>query len=147
MSAKLTIGFLGAGRMGTALAKGFIQAGLVAADQIIASDPMAAACAEFGKEVGARTTTSNVEVVKFAKVLLLAVKPDQVGGVLGEIREHFTNQPLLISIAAGVPLAKLEGALNPGARAIRVMPNTPALVGASASAYAAGKSALPEDGQ
>src|SRR5258706_1195180 len=72
MSAKLTIGFLGAGRMGTALAKGFIQAGLVAADQIIASDPVAGACADFGKEVGARTTASNVEVVKFAKVLLFA---------------------------------------------------------------------------
>jgi pyrroline-5-carboxylate reductase len=147
MSAKLTIGFLGAGRMGTALAKGFIQAGLVTADQIIASDPMTGACADFGKEVGARTTASNLEVVKFANVLLLAVKPDQVGGVLGEIREHFTAQHLLISIAAGVPLAKLEGGLSMGARAIRVMPNTPALVGASATAYAAGKSALPEDGQ
>src|SRR3954447_3318648 len=139
MSAKLTIGFLGAGRMGTALAKGFIQAGLVTADQIIASDPMAGACAEFGKEVGAKTTASNVEVAKFAKVLILAVKPHQVGEVLGEIREHFTDQHLLISIAAGVPLAKLEGGLGAGARAIRVMPNTPALVGTSATAYAAGK--------
>src|SRR4051794_3524025 len=108
MSAKLTIGFLGAGKMGTALARGFIHAGLVAADQIIASDPVSATCAEFAKAVGARTTPSNIEVAKFARVLVLAVKPDQVVGVLGEIRGQFTDQHLLISIAAGVPLAKLE---------------------------------------
>ncbi len=145
MSATLTIGFLGAGRMGTALAQGFIQAGLAAADQIMASDPAPAACADFGKQVGARTTASNVEVAKFARVLLLAVKPDQVAGVLGDIQGEFTKQHLLISIAAGVPLAKLESGLGEGARVIRVMPNTPALVGASATAYAPGKSALPED--
>jgi pyrroline-5-carboxylate reductase len=147
MSAQLTIGFLGAGRMGTALAKGFIHAGLAGADQIIASDPLAAACADFGKQVGAKTTSSNLEVVKFANVILLAVKPDQVAGVLGEVRSAFTKHHLLISIAAGVPLAKLEAGLGEGARVIRVMPNTPALVGASATAYAAGKSALPEDSQ
>src|SRR5258707_8588161 len=118
MSAKLTIGFLGAGRMGTALARGFIQAGLVTAEQIIASDPMAAESAAFGKEVGAKTTSSNAEVVKFAKVLILAVKPDQVAGVLEEIRGEFTEKHLLVSIAAGVPLAKLEGGLGAGARVI-----------------------------
>jgi pyrroline-5-carboxylate reductase len=146
MSAKLTIGFLGAGKMGTALARGFIKAGLVNAKEIIASDPNAAACAEFAKQVGARTTGSNVAVVKFAKVLILAVKPDQVAGVLGEIRGEFTEQHLLISIAAGVSLAKLEGALGAEARVIRVMPNTPALVGASATAFAPGKAARPQDG-
>jgi pyrroline-5-carboxylate reductase len=147
MSERLTIGFLGAGRMGTALARGFIQAGLVAADQITASDPVASACADFAKQSGARTTASNVEVAKFARVLLLAVKPDYVAGVLGEIRGEFTKQHLLISIAAGVPLAKLEAGLGESARVIRVMPNTPALVGASATAYAPGKFALSEDAQ
>jgi pyrroline-5-carboxylate reductase len=147
MSAKLTIGFLGAGKMGTALARGFIHAGLVKAGQIIASDPVAAAREAFGRDVGAKITTSNVEVVKFASVLLLAVKPDQVAGVLEEIRGQFTEKHLLISIAAGVPLAKLEAGLGGKARVIRVMPNTPALVGSSATAYAAGKAALAEDGE
>ena len=147
MPAKLTIGFLGAGKMGTALASGFIRAGLVTAQQIIASDPVEAASSSFAKEVGAKTTAFNLDVLKFANVLLLAVKPDQVSGVLAEIRDHFTEKHLLISICAGVPLAKLEAGLGGGARVIRVMPNTPALVGASATAFALGKSATPEDGE
>src|SRR5579871_1326940 len=147
MSAKLTIGFLGAGRMGTALAKGFVKAGLVAAKQIIASDTVDAALQAFGKETGAKTVASNTEVAKFAKVLFLAVKPDQTAAVLADIRGLFTPEHLLVSIAAGVPIAKLEAGLNPGARVIRVMPNTPALVGASATAYALGKSASARDGE
>ena len=95
--------------------------------------------------MGAKITTDNAEVVKFASVLLLAVKPDQVTTVLNEIRGDFTEKHLLISIAAGVTIAKLEGALGTGARVVRVMPNTPALVGASATAYAPGKNALGED--
>jgi pyrroline-5-carboxylate reductase len=147
MSAKLTIGFLGAGKMATALARGFIRAGLVTAGDVIASDPSEAARASFAKEVGAKTTASNPEVAKFADVLVLAVKPDQVGGVLADIRDGFTPKHCLISIAAGVPLAKLEAGLGTGARLIRVMPNTPALVGASATGFALGKSALLEDGE
>ena len=145
MSAKFSIGFLGAGKMGSALARGFVRAGIVAADQIIASDPVESARTGFAREVGARVAGSNAEVAACANVLLLAVKPDQVGGVLAEIRGHITEQHLLISIAAGVPLAKLEEGLGAKARVIRVMPNTPALVSASATAYALGKSTLPED--
>ena len=147
MSSKLTIGFLGAGKMATALARGFIKAGLVTTSQVTASDPSAAARAAFAKEVGAKTTTSNAEVVKSAAVLVLAVKPDQIGGVLAEIRELLTEKHCVISIAAGVPLAKLEAGLGAGARVIRVMPNTPALVGASATGFAMGKAARPEDGE
>jgi pyrroline-5-carboxylate reductase len=147
MPSKLTIGFLGAGKMATALAKGFIRAKLVTPKQIIASDPLSAATAAFAKEVGSKTTASNAEVAKFADVLVLAVKPDQVSGVLADIRDRFTEKHLLISIAAGVPIAKMEASLGGTARVIRVMPNTPALVGASASAYALGKSARPEDGE
>jgi pyrroline-5-carboxylate reductase len=145
MASALTIGFLGAGKMATALARGFIRAKLVTARQLIAGDISEPACAAFAKEVGARTTAYNPDVVKFADVLVLAVKPDQVAGVLAEIRETFTEKHLLLSIAAGVSLAKLEAGLGAGARLIRVMPNTPALVGASASAFAPGKSALPVD--
>jgi pyrroline-5-carboxylate reductase len=147
MSSRLTIGFLGAGKMATALAKGFIRAGLVAADDVLASDPSRAACAAFVKDVGARATSSNADVAKSCGVLFLAVKPDHVSSVLAEIRESFTPKHLLLSIAAGVPLARLESVLGASARLIRVMPNTPALVGASASAFTPNHAALPEDSQ
>ena len=145
MAAKLTIGFLGAGKMATALAKGFVAAGLTTAKQIIASDPVDAARKYFSKETGAKTTNSNLEVVRFADVLVLAVKPGNVAELLQEMRENFTQKHLLISIAAGVPIAKLEGGLSNSARVIRVMPNTPALVGSSATAFALGKSANADD--
>jgi pyrroline-5-carboxylate reductase len=146
MAEKLKVGFLGAGKMATALAKGFINTGLVSARELMASDPSEAACEAFARETGARTTAFNPDVVKFAPVLVLAVKPNQAGVVLEEINPHFTDQHVLLSIAAGVPLSRLEAELRPEARLVRVMPNTPALIGAGASAYALGESALPEDG-
>jgi pyrroline-5-carboxylate reductase len=147
MASNLTIGFLGAGKMATALAKGFIQAKLLTAQQVIASDPVEAARAAFGREVGAKVTGFNPDVVGFSSVLVLSVKPDQVDSVLGEISRHLGDRHLVISIAAGIPLERLESHLNEQARVIRVMPNTPALVGCSASAFALGKSATGEDGQ
>ena len=145
MAAKLTIGFLGAGKMATALGKGFIQAGLAGPKQVVASDPSPAAGAAFVKSTGGRLVDSNSAVVRSASVLILAVKPDQVANVLAEIRGEISANHLLISIAAGVPLAKLETGLDENARVIRVMPNTPALLGASASAFAAGKAARAAD--
>jgi len=147
MASKSNIGFIGAGKMATALAKGFVRAELVTAKDIIASDPYDVARKQFVAELKAKATVSNLEVAESATVLILATKPDQVGGALAEIRGAFTDKHLLISIAAGVTLARLEGALPAGARVIRVMPNTPALVGAGASAYALGKNATPADGE
>jgi pyrroline-5-carboxylate reductase len=145
MSCAIKIGFVGAGKMATALAKGFITAGLVQADEVIASDVHEPARAAFTAETGARTTGFNPDVMKFSNVVFLAVKPAYVLEALKEIRAQFTERHLLISIAAGIPLAKLETSLPDGARVVRVMPNTPALVGASASGYALGKAATKED--
>jgi pyrroline-5-carboxylate reductase len=145
MPAALTIGFFGAGKMAIALAKGFVRAKLIEANRIIAGDPFEAARAGFAREVGAKTVASNVEVLQAARVVFLAVKPDQVDEALKGVRGAFTARHLLVSIAAGVPLARLEGGLTEPARVIRVMPNTPALVGVSATAYAPGRHATAED--
>ena len=118
MADSLTLGFIGAGKMASALAKGFVRAQLLAPEQIIASDLAEPALTAFAAEVGARTTAWNPGVVQAARVLILAVKPVQVSSVLAEIRDHFTQDHLLISIAAGVPLAKLEGALGDGETAL-----------------------------
>jgi pyrroline-5-carboxylate reductase len=145
MAAQFTIGFLGAGKMATALARGFLNAKLVKANQLSAADPFDAARKHFAAETGAKTFAVNLEVTKAANVLILATKPDQVAAALAEISGAFTPKHLLISIAAGVTIAKLENALPAGARVIRVMPNTPALVGAGASGFALGKNASVAD--
>jgi pyrroline-5-carboxylate reductase len=145
MAAKTTIGFLGAGKMAAALGRGFVRAGLADPEGIIASDPVAPAREAFAREVGGRNTASNAEVVAAAQVLILAVKPDQVAAVLAEIQPKFTTRHLLISIAAGVPISRLEAALGAQARVVRVMPNTPALLGASATGFALGHAATAED--
>ena len=147
MAAPLKIGFLGAGKMATALAKGFINAKLVKPAQITAADPYESARKHFAAETGAKTVSDNKSAAKVATVLFLATKPDQTGAALAEISEAFTEKHLLISIAAGVTLTKLEGGLPDGARVIRVMPNTPALVGAGASAFAVGKHATAADAE
>src|SRR5262245_6043011 len=109
MRADLNIGFLGAGKMASALAKAFVQAGLVGAEQILASDPAPSARTHFGQSVGAQTTAFNPDVANFAPVLVLAVKPDQVDELLAELQPHLTDRHLVVSIAAGVTLTSMEG--------------------------------------
>lgn len=145
MGNTLRIGFLGAGKMASALASGLVKASVSTARDLIASDVIEDARTAFAKAVGCRVTASNVEVAESADVLILAVKPDQISGVLKEMAGHIDDRHLIISIAAGVTIARLESHLREGIRIVRVMPNTPALVGASATAFALSQSAGPED--
>ena len=145
---RVSIGFLGAGKMATALARGVINAGVVSAGDVIASDPIGTAREAFAQATGAQVTERNSEVVAASDVVVIAVKPDQVVGLLGELSADWnTGRHLVVSIAAGVTLARMEAAGPAGLRVIRVMPNTPALVGASASAFAVGSSATRADAQ
>lgn len=141
-----TIGFLGSGKMATALAKGFVASGRVTAEHLSASDPVKAARDAFARETGGRVSAANNDIVATSDVLVLAVKPDQISDLLAEIQPQLEKRHLLVSIAAGIPLAKLEAGA-PGARCVRVMPNTPALVGASASAFAIGSEATRADAE
>lgn len=138
-------GFIGAGRMATALARGLLAAHLATKDQILASDPLPAAAESFGEETGCRVVPHNRDVAAHATVLFLAVKPQQMAAVLSELRPHLTPAHLVISIAAGVTLSTMAAALGDGPRLVRVMPNTPCLVGAGASGYCLGPGATAED--
>lgn len=139
------VGFVGAGRMATALAKGLIDSGFVPAERVVASDVSAEARRAFSEATGARTAEKNAEVVR-AEVVFLAVKPQQMQGLLRELAVDAKHSTLFVSVAAGVPIAIYTKALGEEARVIRVMPNTPALVGAGASAYSLGGGATVADG-
>jgi pyrroline-5-carboxylate reductase len=133
--ARRRIGFIGSGKMGTALVRGILSAGLADAAQVTASDPVAEAREKLRKETGVRVTDSNADVVRSSEVVVLAVYPQVVPRVLPEIAPLVTDNHLMVSIAAGITTRQLLEALGSSRRVVRVMPNTPALVGAGAAAY------------
>jgi pyrroline-5-carboxylate reductase len=141
----LAVGFLGAGQMATALATGWARAGLLDAARSRASDPFPAARTRFEQATGVKAVATNVAVAAACDVLILAVKPQVMAAVLAEIRPHIAARHLVVSIAAGVTLQTLAEALGSQTRLVRVMPNTPCLVGASATGYAAGAAATEAD--
>jgi pyrroline-5-carboxylate reductase len=141
---KRRLGFLGGGAMGEALAAGALAAGVPAA-QLAVADPDPSRREHLGREHGIATHADNGAVVDASDVVVLAVKPGLVGAVLADLPEAAAARPLWLSIAAGVPIARLEDALPAGARVVRAMPNTPALVGAGATAYVANAAATEED--
>ena len=110
----------------------------------MASDPREARRRELD-ERGVRTSASNLEVARFAELLVLATKPQVFDRMLTEIASGTGPDTLVVSIAAGIPIAAIESQLAPGTRVIRTMPNTPALVGAGATAIAPGTHVSDED--
>ena len=132
--------------MATALAKGVGNTGLVLPDNLIASDPVSAGREAFAQVLGCETTGSNADVLAKAKVIVLAFKPHQLNEATEPVRDQFDESHLVISILAGVRLAKLAEACGGQARVVRVMPNTPALVGEGACGYALGQAATADDG-
>jgi pyrroline-5-carboxylate reductase len=141
----LTVGFVGAGQMATALAKGFIAAGSLTPDSIVAFDVVRAAVDRFVEQTGGRSALSNKDVAANAKVVFLAVKPQQMSQALEEIRAAVTPEHLIVSIAAGISLKKIATGLGHETRLIRVMPNTPCLIRLGASAFCRGPHATNED--
>ena len=144
---KERIGFIGGGKMAEALAKGIINASLSSVDKIIASDVDKKRCQILEKDTGIKTTQENKKVTSESDIIILAVKPNIIGSILKELKNDITPKHLVVSIAAGIPLDFIESALNKGCRVVRVMPNTPCLVGETAAGYALGKAATQDDGE
>jgi len=135
------IGFIGAGNMGSALIEAINRAKL--AESIIAFDPNQESLLKLKEKFSIKKAQNNLEVVKFADIIFLAVKPFLVEEVLNEINRSNdmldnNNNKLFISIAAGVKLKTMEDIL-PKSKIIRVMPNTPCFVGEMAAGFALGK--------
>lgn len=139
------LGFIGCGQMARALANGFRRAGKASAGDFLGSDVVEAARLAFAQETGGRAVSDNRAVAANSDVLILAVKPQVMAPILAELQPSVTPAHLVISIAAGIPLAALAAGLGSDRRLVRVMPNTPCLVGASASGFALGGTATDED--
>jgi pyrroline-5-carboxylate reductase len=144
MVASKRLGFIGGGNMGEALIKGLLQSGRFDANRIRVSDISQARLNHLRDTYQVSISADNEELAEASDVIVLAVKPQHVGDVLAETHASFGHLPLLISIAAGVPIASLEQKLAKPVPVVRVMPNAPALVLAGVSAIAGGTHTTPE---
>lgn len=133
----MSVGFIGAGRMAFAMIRGFINQKMVAPQQIIASD-IDGRSREQIRQLGASVTPCNQETATKSDILFLSVKPQVISNVLSEIKPVLSDRTLVISVAAGVEISTIQGVLGESVRVIRVMPNTPMLIGKGASGFARG---------
>jgi pyrroline-5-carboxylate reductase len=130
--------------MAQALLDGMLHAGVADAGRLYAADPSAERREVFALRIAGNSLSNNTELAHTCDVVVLAVKPNVVPVAAGQIVRAITPAKLIVSIAAGVKLSALAGMLHTD-RLIRVMPNTPALIGAGASAYCRGAGATDED--
>ncbi len=142
--AKERIGFLGAGQMAEAIARGIVSAKMAEPSMLIASDPDAARRDLF-REMGARAGEDNLAVVKEADTLIIAVKPQTLAELLTQIGSVLREKQRIISICAGVPTTVIEAASKRKLRVVRAMPNLPMRVRMGATALCPGKHATAQD--
>jgi pyrroline-5-carboxylate reductase len=157
MNVKKKLGFIGAGNMAEALARGLVENKVFKASELIASDVDAARRRKLKGALKIEVTTDNLTVLNSSRAVLFAVKPQTIDAVLTELaragegeghggsRKSGLGAKLFVSIAAGVTLGRLEGALGGHAHVIRVMPNAPAMVGQGMAALVRGRNATRAD--
>jgi pyrroline-5-carboxylate reductase len=139
------IGFVGAGNMAGALAKGLLATKRHRVRDLWASDADPRQLARFVRAHGVGRAPDNGALVAGSEIVVLAVKPQVMPEVLATIRPHVTRRHLFVSIAAGIPTARLEAGLGGRVRVVRAMPNTPALVGTGITVVVRGKHASAAD--
>ncbi len=140
-----TIAFLGSGNMAEALVKGLLRANVAEPGEIVCSDRREERGPELTQRYGVHFTRSNRDAVERSDIVILSVKPQVMNKLLDEIAPALDQRKLVISIAAGVPIAAIERRVGHGVRIVRTMPNTPALVGAGATALSGGEHATEGD--
>ena len=156
----LKIGFIGAGNMARAILGGAVRTGIVTPEATLVADLSAEQTARLAGETGCRVAADNAEVARESDLIIFATKPHQVAAICDEIRAFTRPDQLFVSICAGLRTATIEAALggdntapqtgmsaaqSSAHRVVRVMPNTPALIGRGAAAVAGGAAASPAD--
>lgn len=141
----MKVGFIGCGNMATAMIGGILKDGLYSKEEIIVSNLTEAGSKRSKEKLGVVTTLSNREVVEKSKVIFLAVKPQFYEEVINEVKDLFTLEHLVISICPGKTLAWLEEKCGLPLRIVRMMPNTPAMVGAGMTGVTPNERVTEED--
>ncbi len=140
-----TIAFIGAGNMASSLIGGLVAKGWQA-DHLFVSDPVQEQCQRLAAAYGVQACRDNNTAVAQADVLILAIKPQVMRDVLLGIQDAVNQKhPLVISIAAGIPLSAITDILGSGIAVVRCMPNTPAMVGMGATGLIANKQTSMDD--
>jgi pyrroline-5-carboxylate reductase len=142
---ELKIAFIGAGNMAEALINGLAQSGIISAERIHISDVNSGRMAELAQRYGVIAHDENSAAARESQVCILAVKPQVLPEVLADTLPGISPETLIISIAAGIRTQRIESILPAGQRVVRVMPNTPALVGMGISAICGGSKAGDTD--
>lgn len=127
------IAFIGAGNMASAIIAGLLHGGRWKPQQIIASNPSVDKLKRLGDQFAIQTTQDNNQAVDFAKIVIIAVKPQQIATVCRQLAKHDLAKHLLISVVAGYSTQQLEKNLQQKIAVVRAMPNTPSQIGCGAS--------------
>lgn len=138
------IGLLGGGAMAEALLTGIVESRLLPPERLFVSDVQPERLEYLRSKLGVNTISSNIELLRQIDIVIIAVKPYILPQVLEEIGPLVKDAQIVMSIAAGVPTGFIEGYFAGGTPVVRVMPNTPCLLGEGAIAVAGGRHALPE---
>lgn len=139
-----TVGFIGAGKMASAIIKGLISSGLFSGDRIMAAEINTINAQKAENELGIKTTPEAEDVVKQCDIIVIATKPFVVKDLLQKIKNVVSEKQIVISIAAGISTSLIEKILDKPVEVIKVMPNTPALLGCGMSAVCKGRYATEE---
>ncbi|MDD4371224.1 MAG: pyrroline-5-carboxylate reductase [Anaerostipes sp.] len=123
------IGFIGCGNMASAMIGGMLKQGVLKTEQIIAAGPTLSKMEKIGQDLGIDVTIDNKEAAKQSEIIVLSVKPQMYKEVIREIKDDITKENIIVTIAAGVTMEKVDRWFGKETKIIRTMPNTPALVG------------------
>ena len=141
---RYALGLIGAGNMAEAIARAAIDSGTLSPDDLIAADPTPQRREVFAS-LGIAVTEDNAEVITQSAQVLLAVKPQVMPRTGGDLSKNLTDEQVVISIMAGITTGKIAAAIGRASRLVRVMPNTPMMVGCGMAGIALGRHAEPGD--